>query len=359
MKKPLNSVFSSLRQSKFFSLVDVFGKVQEETTLPYYHGLHSIKKQKQESDSFFALTPEKIVEGYLDASGSKGIKTLDLTGPKDKIVISLQQSVYHFLIDDLGGIMEAFKQFPDAEYIIDVSGVHHEMFLTDSYHFYKFFAQSLNDYGIDYKIVHLMDFDVIYMDKFYILDYGYIPVDRGHSIFNYFLPYVEDKSIEPTKKVFLSRTKMESDYSDQVVDKSGKTLLPKKRMDDETKLERLFVSLGYEIVYPENFKDFREQINFFYSVKTIASLTSSGLSNSVFMQPGGNVIEITTPLIVAPIASDGAVGSVNIEVHHFYKHLAYQKGHFYFSLPNPDLKIQELLSFIKGNKWLRKMLKEV
>jgi capsular polysaccharide biosynthesis protein len=173
------------------------------------------------------------------------------------------------------------------------------------------------------------------------------------------LPYVDDVEVAPSRKVFVSRKKVEDKELSLVIDKAGNERLTKVRMDDEKKLERLFSSLGFDIVYPEDFSDFKEQINFFYSVKTIASLTSSGLSNCAFMQPGGNVIEITTPLTVAPIGNDGSVGTLGVEIHHFYKHLAYQKGHFYWSIPNPNLKINEMVKLIKSNDWLKRMLKEV
>jgi hypothetical protein len=352
--------FENVAMRKRFSLVNNDEPVLFDFSYPFYENIHTIKNAQSKEASFFVINDGTIVQGYLDTSGQPEIKTLDLTSPSKKIFLTIQQSVYHFLVDDLGELFQAMKMYPDAEIVIDISSVKFEMQKTDSYFFYRFFIDSLKERKIKHKVVDLGGYDVIFMDNFYLMRSPYYPMDRAETIYNYFLPYVSDKDVEPYRKVFLSRKKIEFGNGYDIEDKNGNMLSSKQRMDDETKLERFFVSMGFEVVYPEDFSDFDEQVSFFYSVKTLASLTSSGLSNSIFMQPGGNVIEVTSPLVVAAINSDvGTRAPLNIEIHHFYKHLAFQKNHMYFSIPNTRWSMDEFVKFVKSNKWLKKILKEI
>jgi hypothetical protein len=359
IKELTEFIFKNVVHPNGVPLVNNQEPVLYDYSFPFYEGLYSVKKASAETNAYFVIHDGTMVEGYLDTSANKEIKTLDLTTSKRKIFYTMQQSVYHFLIDDLGNVLQAIKDYPDAELIVDISGVHKEISDAESYHFFKFFLDSLKDKKIDHRVVKLNDYDVFYINDFFLLKSPYIPMDRGERIFNYFLPYIKDSSTTPHKKVFLSRRKIEFAREEEIIDKNGNSLDSKKRMDDEVKLERFFISLGFDLVYPEDFSSFEEQLNFFYSVKTIASLTSSGLSNMVFMQPGGNVVEVVSPLVVAAINSDlGTYAPLNVEMHHFYKHLAYQKSHFYFAIPNQNLSMNELVAYVKANKWLKKLLKE-
>ena len=72
------------------------------------------------------------------------------------------------------------------------------------------------------------------------------------------------------------------------------------RMDNYKYLEDFFEKYNFEIIdninefyaFSENFID---QINFFNEVKTLISVSGSGLTNSLFMQKNTNLIELITP----------------------------------------------------------------
>ena len=67
------------------------------------------------------------------------------------------------------------------------------------------------------------------------------------------------------------------------------------RINNENQLENLFINIGYESIYaPEKFKNFEEQINYFNEVKTLVAISSSGLANSLFMQPQTTLFELQT-----------------------------------------------------------------
>jgi phosphoribosylaminoimidazole (AIR) synthetase len=131
------------------------------------------------------------------------------------------------------------------------------------------------------------------------------------------------------------------------------------RIDDEKRLEDYFLSLGFEIVYPDEFKSFEEQMNFFYSAKTVASLTGSGLTNACFMQPGSTVIEICTPLISFTQIGNGVTdhGSVGQEeIHHFYNVISTMMDHNYIAIQNMSRSSEHVIQKIENNKSLKKFL---
>jgi hypothetical protein len=144
------------------------------------------------------------------------------------------------------------------------------------------------------------------------------------------------------------------------------------RIDDHSKIEKIFLDLGFEIVYPEDFNNFQEQLDFFYSVKSLASITSSGIVNAVFMPPGGNIIEIVTPLITqSPVVSNEYLKKHNVnptdyeidintvqEIHMFYHNLAFFKDHTYIGIPNYSRDSDKLQAFIDNNKILKEMLEK-
>ena len=103
------------------------------------------------------------------------------------------------------------------------------------------------------------------------------------------------------------------------------------RIDDHEKIEKYFSSIGFEIIIPENFKNFEDQLNYMYETKILISLTGSGLTNCIFMQPEQKIVEIFTPLIISKTKND-----LNInfqEEWHFFNHrMSAIKQHKYFSL---------------------------
>jgi hypothetical protein len=188
-------------------------------------------------------------------------------------------------------------------------------------------------------------------------------------MYEFFKKYIDDPNIEPYRNVYLTRKKLEKD-PENISKKAGKlSYKSDKRIDSEDELAEVFEELGFEVIAPEDFKDFHEQLNFFNSVKTLASLTSSGLSNAFFMQPGQTMVELSTPLVViSPIISGERTimdlvdeGQENLlvaqELHMFYKMIAYLKDHTYFSINNPVRSAQKLRESIHSNLKVLEFLK--
>jgi hypothetical protein len=328
---------------------------------PFFEGMYSINVSHDiDSEGAHSLFLEnnRRVRGFVETSG---VKRVDLTGRRKKIVKTISSSVYHFFADDVCDILYALKVYPDAEVILDISLV--EGALSDnSRSFLGFFFDALKDQGIKHKLVDVSKFDIIYINDFVVAESAYRSSLSGTMIYDFFKKYINDISIEPHRSVYLTRSKVQKDTAS--LDKSSARLSfnSDQRVDSETELAETFSKLGYEIVAPEDFKDFEEQLNFFNSVKTLASLTSSGLSNALFMQPGGNIIEISTPLVVVSPMLAGEKSVVDMqdqgdvvtaiaqELHMFYKLIAYLKGHSYLSINNPNRSAKELELSIKSNQ---------
>lgn len=101
-----------------------------------------------------------------------------------------------------------------------------------------------------------------------------------------FLDGVEQST--PTEKVYLSRRK---------VSRSSTTNL---RVSDESVLEDYVESLGFRVVYPEDFGSYEEQLELLVATKVLMSATSSSLASSMFMAPGATVVELSTSLLYQP-----------------------------------------------------------
>jgi hypothetical protein len=338
--------------------------------LPFWSGVHTIRNTSI-TDNFnpqkpkvFELTEYNITKGYVEANNAKVIHFL---GPKQKLVKPIMASYYHAIADDLAEIVYAIQKYPDAELIIDVSDVRGNLG-QDSWDFIGFFLKCLDNKKIKYTLVELSKFDVIYMENFTLLSFPFHSGARLDLLAEFFNHYVTKPKQVPYRKVFVSRKKMP--WRENTEHAENFSFKHDNRIDDHSKIEKVFEDLGFEVMYPEDFKNFQQQLDFFYSVKTLASLTSSGIVNAVFMPPGGTIIEIVTPLITkSPIVSNEYLKEHNIdpsdyeidintvqEIHMFYHNLAFMKEHAYVGIPNYFRDSDKVKNFIENNEALKEML---
>lgn len=364
-KIPQSVVLENIKQYIFFGgeqISNILERLEEPAKLEYYEDVWTlVHNPKVDTSAGFVFTPDTMKQGYIGFP-QKDFKTLNLIDNKRKLVIPLTTSVYHFLAEDVADIVKALysKEYKDLEIIIDVSSVLNFMHNRSDYDMYWLLLQSFKDKGIKHKVINFKDFGAIYIDNFFLMSNGFSEFSRFNDIYDYFLDYVKEKDTIPTRKVYLSRSKVpEPEYVEYIDPETGENVKIKPvRIDDNDQLEKMFKKMGFEIIYPEDFETFEDQINFFYSVKTIASLTSSGLTNAIFMQPGGTVIEVITPLTARPI-SNGEPGYLNREFHNYYKNIAATKKHLYIGLPNPYASMEELNQFLDINENAKKILKQV
>lgn len=348
--------------------------LNSSNNLPYYDGIWTIKNNMEDIRSFnpekhipFMINDLNTFPGALEAEGNRVISFL---GPKKKIIKIMSNSVYHLLADDISEMLYALKMYPDSELIISLGLGEDNIKTNPSWHFFLFFLNCLKKKKIKYYITNLDNYDLVYVENFYN---GVFPFHTGVKfdiVSDFFKEFIPPTNEPNNKKVFVSRKMMPVGE-----DKRFKNFSYKKdeRIDSHENLEKIFLDYGFEIVYPEDFSSFEEQVKYFSSVKTLASLTSSGIVNSLFMERGSNIIEIITPLLtISPMINDeylkkynfdpsskehSELGLSNVhEVHMFYHTMAFMQEMLYVGIPNYDRKSEKIKEFIENNPMLKAIL---
>lgn len=354
MKFP--SIFIRSRKDQVTTIeASVYSK--DTLTTPSYEGMYTIKNvNPATSDDLFYFFPgENMVKGYLESSNAA---TINLINGKKKLVKSICYSFYHSVLDDMSEILYALEKYPDHDVVIDISEIYQALHAPGAeWDFFNFFVQALKENGTNVSLVQLKNYDVVYLDNFKIVSFIYESGKKTNLVHEFFKQKVTNPEVKPTKNVFVSRGLMGPRAP---VIAEGLSFDTDSRMDDHKELEKYFAGLGYDIIHAEKFNSFQEQLDYFYSVKNMVSITGSGLTNAAFMQPGGSMFEIVTPLVVSVPPPDAPKDITNPffvqEIHNFYKNLAYYQDHTYACVQNPSRSVEEFKDKIEGNPKLKAYL---
>lgn len=290
----------------------------------------------------------------------KSDKVLSLVSSSKKLVTTMHVSFYHFYLDFVGRIITELKNDPEIELVIH-NPLQSRETIAGSYVFDSF-LEALDSKGIKYSVYNLNDYDVLEINNVYLLSNGVAPKDYPSEIFNFFLEYARNPGVVPYRDIFLSRRHMGNRKYPNVPEWAWAD--NDNRIDDHDKIEDYFRSLGYEIIIPETLNSFEEQFNTFYEARTIVSTTSSGLTNSIFMQPGQTMIELVTPLVIHvpdvegtdPQETDATRWRIQEELHHFYSILAFHKRHNFLMLGNKYRRSEEVIEQIEKDQFLKAFL---
>jgi hypothetical protein len=259
-----------------------------------------------------------------------------------EVIHAIESYPKHEIILDISELKENFEDAHDRDF------VYHNVFL--------YFLESLKNKKIKYRLVRLKDYEVIYINNFRVVHYALESTKKADRVYDFFKDRVSNVSVQPHRKVFISRSlTVGRDYDAPTLSCSNDD-----RIDDHEKLDNLFFSMGYEIVRSEELGSFQEQVDLFYETKVLASITGSGLSNAVFMQPGQTLIEIVTPLVV-PVGTPGNKKDITDpyyvqELHNFYKNLAFYKKHTYFGVHNESRSFDDLSQTIQNDPKIKNFL---
>ena len=285
-----------------------------------------------------------------------GDKILSLVSDTKKIVSTMHVSFYHFYMDFVGRIVEQLKIDPDLEVVI-----HNPMYMRQGIpgsYVFDSFLETLDSKGVKYGVYNLNDYDVLEINNVYLFSNDNPAKEYASGIFDFFSDYVRNPGITPHRDIFLSRRHMGNRNYVNAPDWAWAK--HDNRIDDHDKIENYFRSLGYEIVIPESLNSFEEQMNTFYEARTIVSTTSSGLTNSIFMQPGQTMVELVTPLVIHVPNGNGSDESdpeqwrIQEELHHYYSVLALHKKHKFLMLGNKYRSSEELIARIEEDKGFSK-----
>jgi hypothetical protein len=264
-------------------------------------------------------------DGYINLSDSSQVpslsvnkdKVLDLTGDEKKVIVQINHYVFGFLFQEIPETLLFYSRISNRKTKIYVNIIN--PIASSDISLSSFFIKYLNDLNIDVEIISDKDFKELKINNFYVLR-GHIDPFYIKLLYSKVKKYIVDIKKEPFRKVYVSR---KQDFQ--------------QRVDSNKNLEDFFIAAGFEVVHAEDFNDFVKQINYFSECKIIAGISGSGLSNSIFMKPGGTMIEISS---LFDIHDDGT----DVEIHHFYKVMADAKDHLYFSIPNLSGKSEKVIA---------------
>ena len=309
-----------------------------------------------------ADTPEGLeAEHFKDRNWSKVeffvSTSKDFISEEIKILIPIEDTFYHFFIDSLPALLKFHKENPSVLFVLYLQKARpnpaYEKFLP-------LLFRILDRIKARYELILTvagMDFAPVYQINNYVL------VDQKINIHE-MLTFVDvERAVEwafraarddrweerepasPFRKVYLTRGGKGGDLGPIAED--YEYYKDDLRMYEEEKLEKFFSDLGYEIVDPETkFDSIMEQITYMREVKTLVSVTCSGLTNMIFMQPNQLVVELQAELVqVNGDYSDSGMLIPIQNLHNFYQPLSFMGGHTYIGIPSrrdPDVVIEKL-----------------
>ena len=309
-------------------------------------------------------TTEELLSDYFTGRGTKEIDLLvstseQMTHPETKVLVMVSEKFYHFFIDSLPLIFKIHRSNPEARIVLYLrvgdSSPQYESFLSLLY-------RVLDGEGVNYsKISTVRGLELAPVYKFN----NYVLLDNRtinlHTVLSFSdIKYSTDllvrycnpngkDSLEhpnpPYRKVYMPHRG--SLYGGDIPDEY-EYYKDDSRMEDEYKLQEFFMGMGYEIFnYGITAETIEDQINYMTEVKTLVSLTSSGLTNMIFMQPGQTVVEIQAEIVLHIHQEQSRQETLLQRLHPFYQVLGFMRDHLFISVPSnrdPDKVIETLTS---------------
>lgn len=279
-------------------------------------------------------------ENWLDIIDNNNNIGYDFTNDEHKIIINYKNHFGHCLHDTLAIILYEHKYNKNSLILINASQLYDNPLNT-------FLFNLLDNIKINYKIINLKKVDLKiknfkYWKSVPVLYESLKEIDASFKNF-----YSE---VKPFRKVFLSRSRVSIKPESALTDNIENNWMFGKgdsRLDNEELLESYFSSLGFEIISPETFKTFEDQLLFFSQTKTLIGVTGAGLWNALFMHDESKMIELTTPLLTQGIEF----------VQNYYKCLAFVKNHTYLSITNMR-NSSDIISNIEKDRLLKEYIFE-
>lgn len=275
---------------------------------------------------------------------SKAKEKYSFISDEPKVFVRGRVEFFHLIFDTFAIILQEYKKNPNTLFIINI-----EYDSTIKEPAWLLMIEILKAKNVKFELVEIsMDKPMLINNFKYFKEYPLL-VQSVKNITDELSIFYSTKAA--SKKVFLSRKKFIPNKSEMAFyanqDKTNFYFKNDERLDNEDLLSQYFTKLGFEIVYPEDFSNMKDQISFFSEVKTLASVTSAGIVNSIFMPKNSKIIEFNVPLIVGGVES----------VHDIYSGIAFAKFHKYISIPTMR-KSQDVIDIIESDMELKRFISE-
>ncbi len=325
------------------------------------------------------LVETNFTEGYVDAyrvSDSVQFSDMNPTVPAftDSSIKFLFDSSYvygHVITGWMYHLLKEYEANKDSEFTVLLNRHPEEpaMVLNHMSTFIEYLHQRLLDKGIKVEYINSPKF---YASNFIAVSKEGVNVRQSwlKNVADFFSEGL-DYSTPPTRKLYISRGKTSTYNGNRGVELDAETIAddPSKiheirnreiykfsnRIDDEKKLEDYLVTLGFEIIYPEDYSSYKDQLQIFASSKVVVSITSSGLSPCFVMAPNTSVFEIASPL--APVMNPDSTPDLEyLDFHDRYKVLASIRENFYAAITTRNKKADDVIASIENNPSIKAAL---
>ena len=296
--------------------------------------VHMIRKNLSNYAKYFDESKYFVTSGHYSISELSMLanptndksKRLILSSNDIKVLVHVSNNFFTFLFQEFASIALFYSKIinRNIKLYIYLGSSKHPNFDSS---LAKFLFNYLDNINVNYEVITSAEFEEIEINKFYFLQSGFSGFTTN-VLYSKTKKLVSNKDTIPFRKVFVGR----KDFLQQ-------------RIDDSKEIEDFFIKQGFEVVYPEDFINFIDQINYFSECKVLAGISGSALSNLVFMKSGGVVIELSSLFEISNPETP-------IEIHDFYRIASMYRGHLYFSVSNVSAKAKDLMSNHEAKKFI-------
>jgi hypothetical protein len=305
-------------------------------------------------DSTFVM--HEVFGGLKQHCSVNHLDLIDLPGvtPDElKAVVYVHDKFYHFFVESLPLILKLHKIDKKIKFILYIKMSED----INSQPFLDVLFDVLKDLEVKYLVVNSTSKDKFFpackISNFIRTDETVFnlhselslkDVEYAMSVLKKKYLDVELESREPFRKIYLAMGSSAKEFGD--VYTSDGSYGDDARMNDEHKLQEHFLAAGYEVfMSEEKFATIPEQIKYMSEVAVLASVSSSALTNSLFMKPGGQVIEIVAEVVVPSGVDDKGYVKTRQAIPAEYSPLSFLMGHTHLMIPtnrDADLAIKKL-----------------
>ena len=286
----------------------------------------------------------------------------DLSMPGDdrqSIVILPSISMGHMMVDFITQLFLWFNRYPEHRFIVPTSG--HQKHLE----FQEISSERATLWDsdmVEFCVAHLRSLGadvtetsspLIKLDNALVMNP--YTLFKSPELFKWansaLLSFMQD---EPEDKIYISRAKTRPRVFPESDLINNQLIHDDERVSQEYILEKTFRDLGFKIIYLEEIESFEEQLSIMIKAKVIAGVSGAGLSNQLFMKPGGIVIEIATPIYA--YVTEGYLASA---MHNLYKDMAGFLDHRYISIPAISSRHAKIIANKHLDENLKNYLKSI
>jgi hypothetical protein len=212
--------------------------------------------------------------------------------------------------------------------------------------------------------------------EFYINNFIHVKTPFGvrmellKPVSDFLVENLSPSVVPASKKIYVSRGKITTLNGNRLQDipEEAKTDLEKlksfreqnqygfsDRLDDEKALENYLKTLGFVIIYPEDFSSYREQLDTIASAKILMSVTSSALNACLVLAPNTFVVELGT-LLHTRMRANGDIDIKFSEFHDHYKIQSSVRNNLHMFISNKNCKVSNIIESIESNESLKTFL---